>query len=891
MGTVTFFADDARTIFAMSHQGDGSHYCIEAPGRRPLTYARLSAHIGRVVRELNRMGVGRNDRVGVVLPNGPEMATAFMSVSSAATCAPLNPAYRAPEFEFYLSDLNARALILPAGSDSPARDVADALGIRIIELSTEPDAEAGLFTFHGESAKADSPTSFAEPDDVALVLHTSGTTSRPKIVPLTHANLCASARHIRTSLELTDADRCLNVMPLFHIHGLAAAVLSSIAAGGSVVCTPGFDAGRFFEWLTEFKPTWTTAVPTMHQAVLAQPMPEGAPPQRTSLRFIRSCSSALPPQVMAALEERFAVPVVEAYGMTEAAHQMASNPLPPGERKAGSVGLPAGPEVAIMDEQGNLLEPEARGEIVIRGPNVTSGYENNEAANRNSFTNGWFRTGDEGYLSRDGYLYLTDRIKEIFNRGGEKVSPREIDEALMDHPAVAQAVTFAIPHPELGEDIAGAVVLREGKSADDLELRDFAAGRLADHKVPRQILILDAIPKGPTGKLQRISLGEKLGHLLKSEYVAPRTETETRLAGIWSELLNAERVGIDDNFFLLGGSSLHAVQMLARVEETFGVRVGLDAFYRRPKIAVMADLIAAGGAAETERAEASVETEPVVVPIQPNGTRPPFFMVGLGLGWEMRDVAPHLGDDQPVYGLRPSELIREPKRAHSAASLAAHYLEAMRAVRSEGPYMLGGGCAAGIVAFEMAQRLLAEGERVPLLALFDVDYPPPRFLPGLTGIWLLRLPRQWKLTKGLPGPERRAHLQGRLRHWRTRLFGSKGSRDGRAGHATSSKRARCSSEEMEARLAPLRDSVWRYAPKPYAGRIELFCAEETGVWSFHDRRARWRRVARDGCSITAIPGAHDKAMRAPHARVTAARLRARMDAALESAPESVLQER
>ncbi len=484
---------------------------IGAPGREWLSYSGLRRHVEDTVAALNRYGLGRNDRVAIVLPNGPEMATAFVAIACAATTAPLNPAYREEEFEFYLSDLGARALVVEQGSTSPAVSAARKLDIPLLEIV--PGDAAGLFRFtvDGENSIPAAKGGFAEGDDVALVLHTSGTTSRPKIVPLTHKNLCASARNIRTTLALTPEDRCLNVMPLFHIHGLMAAILASLSAGASVVCTPGFNALKFFAWLDEAGPTWYTAVPTMHQAILARAPRSKDIVAGAHLRFIRSSSSSLPPQVMKALEETFDAPVVEAYAMTEASHQMTSNPLPPRPRKPGTVGVAAGPEVGIMDDKGDLLPRGSVGEIVIRGDNVTLGYENNPKANAENFTNGWFRTGDQGVMDDEGYLSITGRLKEIINRGGEKISPREVDDVLMDHPAVQQVVTFAMPHPKLGEEVAAAVVLREGQQATEHEIRDFAAEHLADFKVPRKVLFLDEIPKGATGKLQRIGLAEKLG--------------------------------------------------------------------------------------------------------------------------------------------------------------------------------------------------------------------------------------------------------------------------------------------------------------------------------------------------------------------------------------------
>jgi acyl-CoA synthetase (AMP-forming)/AMP-acid ligase II len=499
------------TIPELLQRGEASRPAIRAPeGRPPLPYAGLRALAERTVAALNAIGIGRGDRVAIVLPNGPEMASAFVAIAAGATTAPLNPTYRDEEFEFYLTDLKARALVIAQGMESPARDVAKRLGVPVLDLVL--GTEAGAFTLDGTTGRgrAERP-GMARAEDIALVLHTSGTTARPKIVPLSHANVIASARHIRDTLALTAEDCCLNLMPLFHIHGLMAATLASLAAGGSVCCTPGFNALRFFHWLGAERPTWYTAVPTMHQAILARAPRNAEVIARTPLRFLRSSSASLPAQVMRDLEAAFSAPVVEAYGMTEAAHQMASNPLPPRPRKPGLVGLAAGPEIAIMGEDGTLLPQGGIGEVVIRGPNVTQGYEANPEANAKAFTNGWFRTGDQGCLDAEGYLQLTGRLKELIKRGGEQVSPLEVDGILCEHPAVAQALTFAIPHAMLGEEVGAAIVLREGAEASEREIRDFVAKHLADFKVPRTIVFLPEIPKGATGKLQRIGLAEKLG--------------------------------------------------------------------------------------------------------------------------------------------------------------------------------------------------------------------------------------------------------------------------------------------------------------------------------------------------------------------------------------------
>ena len=482
-----------------------------SPGGVPLPYRAMNQLIAQTTAALNAMGIGRGDRVGIVLPNCPEMATAFVAVASACTAAPLNMAYRADEFEFYLSDLKAKALIVAVGSETPALAVAAKLGVAVIYLKALPEQGAGNFELMSDQKGEAGLPGPAQADDVALILHTSGTTSRPKIVPLSHRNVCASARNISQTLQLTSADRELHVMPLFHIHGLIAGVLAPMAVGSMIFCTPGFNALKFFGWMKECKPTWYTAVPTMHQTILARAAGNMDVIEANPLRFIRSSSSSMPPQVIAELERVFKTPLIESYGMTEAAHQMASSPLPPGKRIPGSVGIAAGPEVAIMDVDGKLLAAGEIGEIVIRGENVTLGYENNDKANAEGFTNGWFRTGDQGTMTADGYVTLTGRLKEIINRGGEKISPREVDEVLMDHPAVAQVVTFGMPHDKLGEEVAAAVVLREGKTATEQEIRAFVATKLADFKVPKKILLMDEIPKGATGKLQRIGLAQKLG--------------------------------------------------------------------------------------------------------------------------------------------------------------------------------------------------------------------------------------------------------------------------------------------------------------------------------------------------------------------------------------------
>ncbi len=515
MATAARSSGDMNTLRDLLCRGASDAVALRAPGREPLDYAGLRSQVNATGAALAANGVGVQDRVAIVMPNGPEMTTLFLGVAAHAVAAPLNPGYRESEFDFYLDDLQASLLLVGAGHDTPAPNVARKRNIPVLTVEVPEGARAGQLQLTGGAGGEGEPAQPAAADP-ALVLHTSGTTSRPKIVPLTQANLAASATHIAQSLVLTEVDRCLSVMPQFHIHGLIASCLAPLQAGGSISCTPGFDALQFFRWLESEKPTWYTAVPTMHQAVLARGARQPEAARKAELRFLRSSSASLPPAVFKQLEELFACPVVESYGMTEATHQMTANPLGTGRQKPGTVGVAAGPQVRVADPDNRFLDTGEEGEIVICGPNVTPGYAGNAAANASSFFDDgsgdrWFRTGDQGVFDDDGYLRITGRIKEIINRGGEKIAPREVDDVLMEHPDIEQVVTFAVQHPRLGEEVAVAVVAREGTSPDAAAIRAFARESLADFKVPRHVVMVDEIPKGPTGKMQRIGLAKRLG--------------------------------------------------------------------------------------------------------------------------------------------------------------------------------------------------------------------------------------------------------------------------------------------------------------------------------------------------------------------------------------------
>jgi acyl-CoA synthetase (AMP-forming)/AMP-acid ligase II len=486
-------------ILELLEQGNPSHTAIAVAGGGPVvTYDQLRQQVDAVAASLNQFGLRRGDRIAMALPNGLETIVSFLAASTVGTAAPLNPAYTVDEFKFYLADTGARALIVPPTNCDEARAAAGD-HVLLIEAALDGDGRVQLSATRNSDAAG--AIGYPNPDDIALILHTSGTTSRPKRVPLSHANLMTSSRNVAATYRLTPEDVSLCVMPLFHVHGLVASTFGTLLTGGTVVVAPRFNPLSFWSTVRDHRVSWYSAVPTIHQVLLARTKAGARPSGAEHLRFIRSCSAALPPQMMADVEERFGAPILEAYGMTEAAHQMSSNPLPPDKRKPGSVGCGTAVSIAILNKGGDLLPAGQTGEVSIKGPNVFSGYEGNPEANATSFSNGWFRTGDQGFLDSEGYLTLVGRIKELINRGGEKISPREIDEALLTHPAVAEAVCFGIADKVYGEEVAAAVVL--SGSATEAELIAHCRSSLSEFKCPKVIYLVEAIPRTATGKIQR----------------------------------------------------------------------------------------------------------------------------------------------------------------------------------------------------------------------------------------------------------------------------------------------------------------------------------------------------------------------------------------------------
>ncbi|MBN3942981.1 acyl--CoA ligase [Nostoc sp. NMS9] len=488
--------------------GEDNHPALVTPDGRSLTYKQLRENVIGLVSQLNSFGLKRGERIAIAMTNGSPMAITFLAAALCGTAAPLNPKYKQEEFAFYYQDTQAKALItLSEGPEAAIASVTPNMMLINAKVNTDGTLSFELVKTGSEPAESANPAT-PNADDIAMILHTSGTTSRPKRVPIRHRNLIASAGNLISAYSLTAADTTLCLMPLFHVHGLVGCLLATLASGGTLVCPNGFNALEFWKLVDTYKPTWYSAAPTMHQTILVRASRNPEIVKANRFRFIRSSSASLPPIIIEQLEATLNAPVVESYSMTEASHLMTTNPIPPKVRKAGTVGYGFGVEVGIMDSEGNLLSKGSLGEVVVKAPNVIDGYENNPEANATAFVNGWFRTGDQGTVDADGYLRLTGRIKELINRGGEKISPLEVDDVLLRHPAVAEALAFAVPHKSLGEDIHAAVVLKA--EAGEKELLAHCATMLADFKVPKQIHILDQLPRGATGKLQRLAMSKLL---------------------------------------------------------------------------------------------------------------------------------------------------------------------------------------------------------------------------------------------------------------------------------------------------------------------------------------------------------------------------------------------
>ena len=852
-----------------------------APGREPLTYSGLRSRVEQTVGRLNSFGIERNDCVAMVLPDGSESAVGYIGVAAGFACAPLNPRYRVSEFDFYLRRLNPKAVIVQSGIGSPILEVAQAHNLVIIELVPALEAQAGTFALSGTKRAYATHDGFAQGDDVALILPTSGTTSRSKLVPLTQVNICAAAAKVQAALELTTDDRYLNVTPLFYSQGIMLTI-ASICAGASVVCPAGFSAAHFLRWLGEFQPTWYSAAPTIHQAILTHARNTRAimlPPH--SLRFIRSAAAPLPSRTRAALEKVFRAPVIESYGMTEC-YPISSNPLPPGTRKPGSAGVAAGTEIAVIDADGRFLCQGETGEIVVAGSQVMRGYLNEPDGDR-AFVNGWLRTGDQGYIDADGHLFVTGRIKEIINRGGEKLSPHEVDGVLLEHWAISEAVTFPVSHPTLGEDVAAAVVLRDEAKVTERELQSFVATHLAQFKVPRQVLFVKQIPKTATGKIQRIGLAENLGVAgigwsadAGSASRVSEKNVEAKLVKIWASILGlgTSMVTNHDNFFELGGNSLLSIQLIAQVQRIFGKHLTAAALFQAPTIEQLATLI---------RQDQLSPFESSLVPITAAGAMPPFFWIHGDSGASL--LAEFLGNEQPFYALDHQAQNGKPARYTQVETIAAYYVEEIRRIQFSGPFYLGGFSFGGMVAFEMAQQLVRKGEDVALLFLLDSHFAGadiPDVPAGLKNTIFSRV-----TLERHHGNLSRLRAQEKLAYIWTRACSNARDAINRTKLSQVTTKAACRISFLLGRSLPvsLRSryimSIYHtarqlYRPQIYSGRRTIYIKSKKRS-EYH--RLEWSKLVARGLELYEVPGDHLDLIEAPYFQFWAGRLKAALRAA------------
>ena len=838
---------------------------LAAPGRESLTFAHLRAGIVSLARALQEAGVTTGDIVAVAIPEGPELLTALLGVSEVAAPAPLDSNLTEAEFHLRLSAMPVACLLTCAGAKSRAVAAARRLGISVLEVHFMASGDVSAAPLHTlgspRTTRNELTRNERAPADTALVLQTSATTGAPKVVPLTDANVYAICMDVARGLQIGPADRYLSIMPLHHVIGYTFAV-AQLLRGGSVVCVPGFDPSQFVSWIEDLRPTWYMAGPTLNRAILELAKTHPHEFRRSSLRFIRCGSAATTPALLDELEQALGVTVINGYGLTETGSVTHTQPGSP--RKPGSVGRSSGATIGIMDESGNLLPPGWEGEVVMRGAPVMAGYLDNPIANREAFLNGWFRTGDLGRLDQDGDLFITGRIKEIINRGGETISPLEIDAALAGHPAIAQAASFAIPHPTLGEDVAAAVVLRSGMRASAPEIRSFLSGMLSRSKVPNRILFLDSIPLSAAGKPLRSNLsesfskGQRAAAQLDSSAPAPSSESlswlQERIAAVWTRILHVIYPGHHESFFDLGGDSLTATRMLTAVEEELNVSERLweqTDFFDSPTIVNLARIVmdcGFGSAAVGSGGVSSKDFSTFV--LQSRGEGPPvFFFPGAGLEpWYLRHLAAHLDDELPFIVL--CHTLTDADRFEEIVTQA---VDLIRTMRPGGPRVVAGHCYGGIVAFEVAQRLRAQGDSETRVALLDVPTP---------GYPKIRLGRYFRQIPDVISALGRGQVLKLAKEIGTHAGFLRGMLNSRRKPAQPLPRGGQEAgnlwgESLTASVA--RTVLQTYVPQPFSGKVGNFLARDNQVSAraLEDPRLGWRDLVRGALHEYRVAGQHD----------------------------------
>ena len=690
---------------------------------------------------LRGLGIGRNTRVMTALPDGALAACVLLALTRSATCAPVNPDLRGAELEILIPELDVQAVVAHGACAEEARRTAQALGLPIIEVSWK---DPRTLQWSGPVLGEPPSINEASPDDTALILLTSGSSARPKRVPLTHRHLTLSAQRMARSIALTANDVCLNLMPMFHVGAVVDLLLAPLSAGGSVIRPSVMSAPAFFEALEQSKPTWFQGVPTLLHELAVHGLRRHGAQSSSSLRLVRSVSSPLPPDWIAEIESALGAPVIEIYGMTETAGVITSNPLPPAPRKVGSVGLPTALDLMIRDADDHAATADVRGEILVRGPGVMTGYEKLEGGNRGLNDDGWLKTGDEGFFDPDGYLFITGRIGDQINRGGEKVSPREIDEVLVCHPAVQDAAAFPMPHPQLGQDVAAAIVLKPGMEVAADELTAYVSGRLAYFKVPKAIHVVAELPRGPGGKLRRRLLPDMvrsipaLASTANDAAEAPQTGMEKRVTAWWATELRVAVASRNADFFDLGGDSLAAASFTVAVEKELGIQVRPAALFDHPTIAAYAGYLDQAITAHSNPQQANGEAkmnedyrrlvlaavsvwpgvrqtaESLLVGRRIDAPGLPVFWCGQGRG-EFDPFVKYLPEQHPVYGTRSLYLF-DGKKKHDEEALAVLLAQEIEQMHTGREIIIGGFCAGGRIMYDAARHLRAHG--VPIRMVF-----------------------------------------------------------------------------------------------------------------------------------------------------------------------------
>ncbi len=855
---------------------DPEHNAIESPGYQPLTYRELRNQVLFVVKTLNARGYHRNDRIAVITPAGPETAVAIISVMSGFTAVPLNPQYKEQEYRNYFLQLRVKAVLVQKNTSPDAVKAAHSLNLHIIEFIPIP-GKAGKFALEPPGSGNISEPEFALPTDISHVFFTSGTTSRPKIVPLLQKQTSSIQQLHRRTLGIQKTDRCLHIVPYYHGMGIGPPLLSVLLAGGTVICTREFIPSDFPLLLREFRPTYYSAGPALHQGILREI--KKVPPEalkNNSLRFIRSGSAALPPHARQELEALLGVVMTEAFAMTEAG-EISVN-IPP---KAGSVGIPVIEHLKIVDANGKVLKTHEQGEIMVKGDTVFAGYEDNPDENKAAFIDGWFRTGDMGYLDEEGYLFYAGRKKELINKGGEKISPAEIDQVLMTHPSVKQAMAFRINDPVLGEDIAAMVVV-ENQDITKEDLHRYLIDRLIQFKIPKKIFFVDEIPKGPTGKLLRyvgteryhdgslesLEVPEHTGDTLPSE----SSLNQERIIQLWKDILDIETPLPDDDFFQSGGNSLTAIELLIKIQRNFHINFPPDTIYRYPTVRQQAQIIA--------KKTGTSAYHKLIVPIREGGTLPPLFCLHSIGGWigTYQNILQFFTQDRPVFGIRAKGLEPGEQPSMTVDEAVRDYTDAIKSVQKEGPYYLLGYSAGAIYAFELACQLQSRGESVIYLGNIDQSVSRQRLPDTVHNPLTGRNRRDSLLKKGF-----------RIYHFLNNRL--KTNPDGKF-HALCMKGKKAFSErvlhmpqpqpyqdwietypEEQQRLIKIhRKALADFQPGSFLGNLTLFSTGPDVKLYPGDVTRGWKEFITGKTLVIDIPGDHDNLYLDPHASVVAQKI-------------------